>query len=318
MREIFVNTINVEISSEYAGKRIDIVLSELVEGLSRTRAAALCEDGAVTLGNKKISKKHITSMGECYTLVLPQPKQLSVEPQEIPLDIVYEDEDLLVINKPKGLVVHPAPGNESNTLVNALMHHCKGSLSGIGGVLRPGIVHRIDKDTTGLLLVAKNDFSHSALSKQIAEHSLDRYYIAIVHGGFSEENFVIDKPIARHRLDRKRMAIDFSGKSAVTHVNVLESNNGYSLIKCRLQTGRTHQIRVHLASISHPLVGDSTYLGSRKTIAGTEGQCLHAGAIGFLHPSKNERLYFSVSPPRYFVDLAKKLSLCLDEKELIL
>ncbi len=309
---------NIEITSEYSGKRLDIALSALSEITSRTRVAALCEQGAVKLGDTAVSKKHIVSEGERYSIAIPDLREPTAQAQSIPLDIVYEDDSLLVVNKPKGMVVHPAPGNEDGTLVNALMHHCGESLSGIGGELRPGIVHRIDKDTSGLLVVAKDDTTHTELSRQIAQHSIDRYYLAIAHGSFSDTSFTIDKPIARHRADRKRMAVDHSGRAAVTHVEVLAEYNKYSLLRCRLETGRTHQIRVHLAHISHPLVGDTVYLGARKTIPNLQGQCLHAGGLGFVHPKTGKRLLFKVAPPDYFIELAKKLELCTGAASLML
>ncbi|MEG1943652.1 MAG: RluA family pseudouridine synthase, partial [Angelakisella sp.] len=248
--------------------------------------------------------------GDSLAAVVPEPQLLSAKPEAIPLDIVYEDADLLVVNKPKGMVVHPAAGNYSGTLVNALLAHCGDSLSGINGVIRPGIVHRIDKDTTGLLIVAKNDMAHKGLSEQIKAHSFHREYSAIVHGRLKESRFTIDAPIGRSTADRKKMCItDKNARNAVTHVELVEELNGFSYVKCILETGRTHQIRVHMAYIGHPVAGDTVYGPKKAAITGSTGQCLHAGTIGFIHPRTGEQLFFTSPLPEYFEAFRSKLSL---------
>lgn len=295
------------ITAEESGERIDALLARTLPSLSRSQVQKLLEQGMVTLNGRVLKKNHRCSAGEGYEVLLPEPEDLPLIPQNIPLDVVYEDGDLIVINKPRGLVVHPAPGHPDGTLVNALLWHCGDSLSGIGGQRRPGIVHRIDKDTSGLLIVAKNDFSHQALSAQLADHSLCREYEALVHGNFKQDCGTIDKPIGRHPVDRKRMAVtDKNSKPAITHWQLLATYRGYSHILCRLETGRTHQIRVHMASIGHPLLGDFTY-GAPSPEKGLEGQCLHARRLRFVHPRTGEHVLLETELPAYFTDVLARL-----------
>ena len=295
------------ITAEESGERIDALLARTLPSLSRSQVQKLLEQGMVTLNGRVLKKNHRCSAGEGYEVLLPEPEDLPLIPQNIPLDVVYEDGDLIVINKPRGLVVHPAPGHPDGTLVNALLWHCGDSLSGIGGQRRPGIVHRIDKDTSGLLIVAKNDFSHQALSAQLADHSLCREYEALVHGNFKQDCGTIDKPIGRHPVDRKRMAVtDKNSKPAITHWQLLTTYRGYSHILCRLETGRTHQIRVHMASIGHPLLGDFTY-GAPSPEKGLEGQCLHARRLHFVHPRTGEHVLLETELPAYFTDVLARL-----------
>ena len=287
------------VPAEKDGQRLDKALAELTE-LSRSAVQGLCEDGAVSVNGKPAGKKQVLRAGDLVELSLPDPVELEVLPEEIPLDIVYEDDWLLVVNKPKGMVVHPAPGNYTGTLVNALLWHCRGSLSGINGVIRPGIVHRIDKDTSGLLIVAKNDKAHRGLAEQIKAHTFTREYEAIAQGHFKGASFTVDAPIGRSPADRKKMCVtEKNAKNAVTHVEVLEEFPGFTHVKCRLETGRTHQIRVHLAYLGHPVLGDLVY-GPKKPVLDTGGQCLHARTIGFVHPGTGEKLFFSSSLPEYF------------------
>ena len=295
------------ITAEESGERIDALLARTLPSLSRSQVQKLLEQGMVTLNGRELKKNFRCSAGESYELLLPEPDELPLIPQDIPLDVVYEDGDLIVINKPRGLVVHPAPGHPDGTLVNALLYHCGDSLSGIGGQRRPGIVHRIDKDTSGLLIVAKNDFAHQGLSAQLADHSLCREYEALVRGNFKQDSGTIDKPIGRHPIDRKRMAVtDKNSKPAVTHWQLLASYRGYSHILCRLETGRTHQIRVHMASIGHPLLGDFTY-GAPSPEKGLEGQCLHARRLRFVHPRTGEHVLLETELPAYFTDVLTRL-----------
>ena len=295
------------ITAEESGERIDALLARTLPSLSRSQVQKLLEQGMVTLNGRELKKNVRCSAGESYELLLPEPDDLPLIPQNIPLDVVYEDGDLIVINKPRGLVVHPAPGHPDGTLVNALLYHCGDSLSGIGGQRRPGIVHRIDKDTSGLLIVAKNDFAHQGLSAQLADHSLCREYEALVRGNFKQDSGTIDKPIGRHPIDRKRMAVtDKNSKPAVTHWQLLASYRGYSHILCRLETGRTHQIRVHMASIGHPLLGDFTY-GAPSPEKGLEGQCLHARRLRFVHPRTGEQMCLETALPSYFTEVLSRL-----------
>lgn len=295
------------ITAEESGERIDALLARTLPFLSRSQVQKLLEQGMVTMNGRELKKNFRCSAGESYELLLPEPDDLPLIPQDIPLDVVYEDGDLIVINKPRGLVVHPAPGHPDGTLVNALLYHCGDSLSGIGGQRRPGIVHRIDKDTSGLLIVAKNDFAHQGLSAQLADHSLCREYEALVRGNFKQDSGTIDKPIGRHPIDRKRMAVtDKNSKPAVTHWQLLASYRGYSHILCRLETGRTHQIRVHMASIGHPLLGDFTY-GAPSPEKGLEGQCLHARRLRFVHPRTGEHVLLETELPAYFTDVLARL-----------
>ena len=288
-------------STEDSGIRVDRFLQARLPDHSRSAIQKWMEDGCVLVNGKSVAKNCKLS-GACEILVrIPEPQELQVRAENIPLDIVYEDDDLLVVNKPKGMVVHPAPGNSDGTLVNALLYHCKGSLSGINGVIRPGIVHRIDKDTSGLLMVAKNDRAHLGLAEQIKEHSFDRVYETVVYGQFKEDSGTVNAPIGRHPVDRKRMAVTAShSREAVTHFQVLERLNGFTHLRVQLETGRTHQIRVHMAYIGHPVAGDPVY-GPRKVISELHGQCLHAREIGFTHPVTGERMHFSSPLPDYFV-----------------
>ena len=295
------------ITAEESGERIDALLARTLPSLSRSQVQKLLEQGMVTLNGRELKKNFRCSAGEGYEVILPEPAELPLIPQNIPLDVVYEDEDLIVVNKARGLVVHPAPGHPDGTLVNALLWHCGNSLSGIGGQRRPGIVHRIDKDTSGLLIVAKNDFTHQGLSAQLADHSLCREYEALVRGNFKQDSGTIDKPIGRHPIDRKRMAVtEKNSKPAVTHWQLLASYRGYSHILCRLETGRTHQIRVHMASIGHPLLGDFTY-GAPSPEKGLEGQCLHARRLRFVHPRTGEHILLETELPAYFMDVLARL-----------
>ena len=298
-----------KIESIYRGEerlRIDVFTAQAAD-VTRSRAAKLIEDGYVLIDGKTASKNDKLNNGSKVTVTLPDPVSYDVKPENIPLDIVYEDEDLLVVNKPKGMVVHPAAGNFEGTLVNALMYHCKESLSGINGVMRPGIVHRIDKNTSGLLIVAKNDFSHNILAKQIKEHSFTREYEAVVYGNLKNDTGIINAPIGRHPVKRKQMAVVKSGgRNAVTEYTVLERFGNFTHIRLKLQTGRTHQIRVHMASIGHPVAGDDVY-GPKKIITSLSGQCLHARKIGFIHPKTNEYMEFSSDLPEYFVKFLKEI-----------
>ena len=295
------------ITAEESGERIDALLARALPSLSRSQVQKLLEQGMVTLNGRELKKNFRCSAGEGYEVLLPEPAELPLIPQNIPLDVVYEDEDLIVVNKARGLVVHPAPGHPDGTLVNALLWHCGDSLSGIGGQRRPGIVHRIDKDTSGLLIVAKNDFAHQGLSVQLADHSLCREYEALVRGNFKQDSGTVDKPIGRHPIDRKRMAVtEKNAKPAVTHWQLLASYRGYSHILCRLETGRTHQIRVHMASIGHPLLGDFTY-GAPSPEKGLEGQCLHARRLRFVHPRTGEHILLETELPAYFMDVLARL-----------
>ena len=301
-----MRTIEVVFAGE-DGTRID-VYTALTAEITRSRAAALIEEGNVLIGGKPAAKNSRLKAGDTVTVTIPEPRSYEVTAENIPLEIVYEDDDLLVVNKPKGMVVHPAAGNESGTLVNALLYHCGASLSGIGGVLRPGIVHRIDKNTSGLLMVAKNDLAHQSLAKQIKEHSFTREYEAVVYGVFREKEGTINAPIGRHPVKRKQMAVVPDGREAITHYRVLAENSGFSHVALRLETGRTHQIRVHMAYIGHPVAGDEVY-GPHKVITVLGGQCLHAKKVGFDHPRTGERMEFDSALPPYFHDFLKRCGL---------
>ena len=291
---------------EDAGARLDAFLTGKMEK-TRSSVQKLIEEENVRLNGAPAAKNARLREGDRVEAMEPPPEVLDVKPQNIPLDIVYEDQDLLVVNKPKGMVVHPAAGNPDGTLVNALLFHCGDSLSGINGVIRPGIVHRIDKDTSGLLIVAKNDRAHQSLAEQIAVHSFTRIYNAVVYGIVKEEEGTVSAPIGRHPTDRKRMAVLSSGgREAVTHYRVLERFPGFTLVECRLETGRTHQIRVHMAHIGHPVAGDPVY-GPKKCITELQGQCLHARVIGFIHPATGEYLEFDSGLPPYFERFLEKL-----------
>ena len=292
---------------EESGCRIDRYLSEKPELPSRSYLQKLIEEESITVGKRAVKGNYKVRTGDEIQVVIPEPKELSVEAEPMDLDIVYEDEDLLVVNKPKGMVVHPAAGHESHTLVNGLLYHCRGKLSGINGVLRPGIVHRIDRDTTGSLLVCKNDIAHRSIAEQLKVHSITRRYRAIVYGNLKEEEGTINAPIGRHPVERKKMAINYkNGKEAVTHYRVLERFRNYTYVECQLETGRTHQIRVHFSSMHHPLLGDEVY-GPKENPFHLEGQTLHAMILGFDHPATGEYMEFSAPLPEYFEKLLKKL-----------
>lgn len=291
----------VTLTAGETGQRADQFLAQTLDNLTRSAAQKLLEGGHVLRGGKALKKNDKLKAGDEISVLIPDPTEVEILPQAIPLDVVYEDEDVVVVNKPVGMVVHPAPGHPDGTLVNALMHHCGASLSGINGELRPGIVHRIDRDTSGLLIVAKHDAAHLALAEQLQDHSLYREYEAIVIGGLKADEGTIDLPIARHTTDRKKMAIDhYHGRRAVTHWTVLHRYPGYTHVQCRLETGRTHQIRVHLASQGHPVLGDPVYGGQRKGFPELAGQCLHARCLSFVHPRTGERLTLTCPLPDYF------------------
>ena len=304
------------VSAESVGKRLDAYLGEAAD-ISRSAAAKLIESGEVTVNGKKAEKKYSVKENDKIEIEIPEPEEYEAQPENIPLDVVYEDSDIIVINKPSGMVVHPAPGNYTGTLVNALLYHCKDSLSGIGGVMRPGIVHRIDKDTSGLLVVAKNDAAHRALSEELGYHGIEREYHALVRGGFKEQSGTVDLPIGRHPIDRKRMAVIKSGvgaREAVTHYEVISSYGQITYLKLRLETGRTHQIRVHMSHLGHALLGDEVY-ASTKTLFEKQhaplldGQILHAKRLILTHPRTGERMTFECPLPDNFkklVDILEK------------
>ena len=301
----------VIVTAETAGERLDALLPALFPELSRAAAQRLIEQGAVTVDGAAVKKNHRAAPGARVSVTLPEPEPAAPEAQEIPLEIVYEDADLIVINKPRGMVVHPAAGHADGTLVNALLWHCGDSLSGVGGERRPGIVHRIDKDTSGLILAAKNDPAHRALAAQLKEHSMFRVYEAVVYGAPMEDSGTVDAPIGRHPTDRKRMAVihNQNSRPAVTHFEVIARYRGYTHLRCRLETGRTHQIRVHMAHIGHPVAGDPVYAGRRaEKDAFLEGQCLHARELEFTHPRTGERLHLECPLPDYFMAFLRKLS----------
>ena len=297
----------ITLKSEENGKRIDAYVSSNTD-ITRSRAASLLEEGNITVNGVVPLKSYKLKIGDEICVNIPEPVELNVIAQDIPLDIVYEDEHLLVVNKPKGMVVHPAAGNYDGTLVNALLFHCKGSLSGINGVMRPGIVHRIDKDTSGLLIVAKNDTAHLFLAEQIKEHSFTREYEAVVHGNIKADNGSIDAPIGRHPVKRKQMAITpENSKNAVTHFTVLQRFGEFTHVRLRLETGRTHQIRVHMSYIGHAVAGDEVY-GPKNVVKGLGGQCLHAKKIGFIHPQTHEYMEFDSELPQYFNSFLAKMN----------
>ena len=297
----------LQVNPENAGERLDAFLAEQLEDVTRSAAAKLCAGGSVTREGKPLAKNYRLTGGETVTVELPEPEPINAVPQDIPLDIVYEDEDVIVINKPKGLVVHPAPGHPDGTLVNALLHHCGDSLSGIGGELRPGIVHRIDRDTSGLIIAAKNDFAHQRLSAQLQDHTLSRVYRCIVVGSLPQEEGTVDAPIGRHPVDRKKMAVVANGRPAITHWEVIARYGGYTHVRCRLETGRTHQIRVHMAHIGHPILGDTVY-GAKRPVPGLQGQCLHAVGLRFIHPRTGEVVECSCPLPEEFREVLRKLA----------
>ena len=298
----------IKATLEDAGSRLDSFLARTIENTSRSAAQQLIDDGRVTLRGKAVKSSYKVAEGDEFSVELPEVvEDAGLEAQDIPLDVIYEDSDLIVVNKPKGLVVHPAPGHADGTLVNALMYHCGDSLSGVGGELRPGIVHRIDMETSGLLIAAKNDFAHRHLSDQLKDRSLSRVYETIVRGNIKEESGTIDAPIGRHPTDRKRMAVtQRNSRNAVTHYEVIARYDGYTHLRCKLETGRTHQIRVHLAHIGHPVLGDMVY-GMKKPELGLDSQCLHARRIKFIHPRTEEHVELESNLPEYFTTVLEKL-----------
>ena len=295
------------IQTQESAERIDALLARSLPGLTRSAAQRLLAQGAVTKDGAPVKKNYKTAPGDTFVVTLPDAAPSELVAQDLPLDVVYEDADLIVVNKPRGMVVHPAPGHEDGTLVNALLAHCGESLSGVGGERRPGIVHRIDKDTSGLLVAAKNDFAHLALSAQLADHTMARTYEAVVCGNLRDDAGTVDAPIGRHPTDRKRMAVtQKNARRAVTHWSVIARYNGYTHIRCELETGRTHQIRVHMAHIGHPLLGDLVY-GHKRPEKGLSGQCLHARALRFIHPRTGELVTFTCPLPEYFQDVLARL-----------
>ena len=288
--------------------RADAALSAALDGLTRSAAQKWLEEGRVTLDGRPLKKNARLQPGDTLLITPPQPQPIDLVPQDIPLDVAYEDGDVIVVNKPVGIVVHPAPGHPDGTLVNALLYHCGNTLSGINGELRPGIVHRIDRDTSGLIIAAKNDRAHLSLAAQLQDHSLFRLYHAVAVGGFREDSGTVSAPIARHRADRKRMAVVPDGREAVTHWQVVDSQKGLTHLTCRLETGRTHQIRVHLAHLGHPLLGDTVY-GGKKPVPGLAGQCLHAAQLTFTHPSTGERLTVEAPLPDWFTAVLNRYGL---------
>ena len=298
--------IRLRASEESKNQRLDAFLASSLDGLTRSQATRLIESGEVAVNGRAVSKSYKLAGGEDIAVTLPEPEPVEAVPQDIPLDVVYEDADVIVVNKPSGMVVHPAPGHPDGTLVNALLYHCAGTLSGIGGALRPGIVHRIDRDTSGLIIAAKNDAAHQYLSAQLADHTLARTYECIVVGALREDRGTVDAPIARHPTDRKRMAVVVGGREAVTHWEVIARYPGYTHVRCRLETGRTHQIRVHMAYIGHPILGDTVY-GAKKEVPGLTGQCLHAVGLRFLHPRTHEVVELSCPLPDEFTRMLQKI-----------
>mgnify|MGYP004533755335 FL=1 len=294
------------VEREEIGKRLDAYLSLKNEKISRTMVQKLIEEGNILVNGKNPKASYKVSEGDKITLEEIEPKEISLKAQDIAVDIIYEDKDIIVVNKPKGLVVHPANGNPDGTLVNAIMAICKGSLSGIGGEIRPGIVHRLDKDTSGILIIAKNDEAHINLSEQIKNREVKKTYIALVRGFVKENEATINMPIGRSPKDRKKMAVVKNGKNAITHIKVLERFNNYTLLQVNIETGRTHQIRVHLSEIGYPIVGDYTYSNGKNEF-GIVGQCLHAKSLKFRHPITNEEMYLEAELPQYFKDVIKKL-----------
>ena len=298
--------IRLRASEESKNQRLDAFLASSLDGLTRSQATRLIESSEVAVNGRAVSKSYKLAGGEDVAVTLPEPEPVEAVPQDIPLDVVYEDADVIVVNKPSGMVVHPAPGHPDGTLVNALLYHCAGTLSGVGGALRPGIVHRIDRDTSGLIIAAKNDAAHQYLSAQLADHTLARTYECIVVGALREDRGTVDAPIARHPTDRKRMAVVAGGREAVTHWEVIARYPGYTHVRCRLETGRTHQIRVHMAYIGHPILGDTVY-GAKKEVPGLTGQCLHAVGLRFLHPRTHEVVELSCPLPEEFTRMLQKI-----------
>lgn len=293
-------------SEESKNQRLDAFLASSLDGLTRSQATRLIESGEVAVNGRAVGKSYKLAGGEDIAVTLPEPEPVEAVPQDIPLDVVYEDADVIVVNKPSGMVVHPAPGHPDGTLVNALLYHCAGTLSGVGGALRPGIVHRIDRDTSGLIIAAKNDYAHQFLSAQLADHTLARTYECIVVGNLREDSGTVDAPIARDSRDRKRMAVVPGGRRAVTHWEVIARYPGYTHVRCRLETGRTHQIRVHMAYLGHPILGDTVY-GAKKAVPGLTGQCLHAVGLQFIHPRTKELVSLTCPLPDEFTAMLRKI-----------
>ena len=309
------NKITLSATETDIGKRIDAFVSESSD-ITRSAAARLIEEGSITVSGRSVAKNYKLRVGDTVDILVPEPAPAEAQPEDIPLDVVFEDGDIIVVNKPCGMVVHPAAGNEDGTLVHALLHHCAGSLSGIGGVVRPGIVHRIDKDTSGLLVAAKNDAAHQSLADQLKTHDVGRVYYALVIGNLREDRGTVDAPIGRNPRDRKKMAVlsagDGTAREAVTHYEVLERFRGYCLVRCELETGRTHQIRVHMAHLGHPLVGDITYGGGKTKFEAANkslisGQCLHAKELKLTHPTTGEHMHFYSELPREMEALIEKM-----------
>ncbi|MBR0131888.1 MAG: RluA family pseudouridine synthase [Lachnospiraceae bacterium] len=314
------NKKELTVSKDFAGERIDKIISKIDDSLSRSRIQKLVSEGKLLVnGSVVTSNSYKCAEGDRLTLYIPAVSEINISAENIPLKIIYEDEDIIIIDKPKGMVVHPAPGHYSDTLVNALMYHCKDSLSGINGELRPGIVHRIDMNTTGLLVICKNDKAHVTLAEKLSTHDITRKYYCIVNGHFKENEGTVDKEIGRHPVDRKKMAVNVkNGRRAVTHYRVIYSFDApYSLIECTLETGRTHQIRVHMASIGHSLLGDDIY-GSKKQPYKTEGQVLHAAVLGFIHPTSGNYIEFSSHLPEYFIEIIRKICSSKEEYDHVL
>ena len=302
-----METIRLTVTSEEAGQRADRLMARRLEGLTRSAAPRLLEEGRVTDRGRPAAKNLRVQPGQVLEVQLPEPEEPEARPQNIPLDVVYEDQDVIVLNKPTGMVVHPAPGHPDGTLVNALLYHCGESLSGIGGQKRPGIVHRIDRDTSGLIIAAKNDAAHLGLAAQLADHTLARTYECLAVGNFREDSGTVDAPIGRHPVDRKRMAVvRQGGREAVTHWEVIARYPGVTHLRCRLETGRTHQIRVHLAYIGHPILGDTVY-GAKKPVPGLTGQCLHATALEFIHPATGKKISLTCPLPEEFTAMLRKI-----------
>lgn len=294
------------IQTQESAERIDALLARSLPELTRSAAQRLLAQGAVTKDGAPVKKNYKTAPGDTFVVTLPDAAPSELVAQDLPLDVVYEDDDLIVVNKPRGMVVHPAPGHEDGTLVNALLAHCGDSLSGVGGALRPGIVHRIDRDTSGLIIAAKNDYAHQFLSAQLADHTLARTYECIVVGNLREDSGAVDAPIARDSRDRKRMAVVPGGRRAVTHWEVIARYPGYTHVRCRLETGRTHQIRVHMAYLGHPILGDTVY-GAKKAVLGLTGQCLHAVGLQFIHPRTKELVSLTCPLPDEFTAMLRKI-----------
>ena len=294
------------IQTQESAERIDALLARALPELTRSAAQRLLAQGAVTKDGAPVKKNYKTAPGDTFVVTLPDAAPSALVAQDLPLDVVYEDDDLIVVNKPRGMVVHPAPGHEDGTLVNALLAHCGDSLSGVGGALRPGIVHRIDRDTSGLIIAAKNDYAHQFLSAQLADHTLARTYECIVVGNLREDSGTVDAPIARDSRDRKRMAVVPGGRRAVTHWEVIARYPGYTHVRCRLETGRTHQIRVHMAYLGHPILGDTVY-GAKKSVPGLTGQCLHAVGLQFIHPRTKDLVSLTCPLPEEFTAMLRKI-----------